>query len=195
MMASLLTRIGLPVLIRIVAGSLRDLDNETAKYAAGALDDVDRALLGGHIPPEQLQAGQKHLQKMAELEAAHLETAMEEINTSLRAEIESHDPYVRRMRPTFGYLMAFTWAAQMLGLAYIIIFKTEQANDVLNAMSSLGTIWTVGLSVLGIYVYKRSQDKKINVHPNDSLLKKALNIPFPHKGGANKGTGNTTFNE
>ena len=27
-------------------------------------------------------------------------------------------------------------------------------------MSSLSAIWAVGLSVLGIYVYKRSEDKK-----------------------------------
>ena len=31
-------------------------------------------------------------------------------------------------------------------------------------MASLGTIWTVGLSVLGIYVYKRSQEKRSLLH-------------------------------
>ena len=29
------------------------------------------------------------------------------------------------------------------------------------AMSSLSAIWAVGLSVLGIYVYKRSEEKKM----------------------------------
>ena len=65
------------------------------------------------------------------------------------------------MRPTFGYLMAVTWAAQMLALAYVIVFETENAGFVLNAMSSLSAIWAIGLSVLGIYVYKRSEEKKL----------------------------------
>jgi biotin transporter BioY len=70
------------------------------------------------------------------------------------------------MRPTFGYLMAITWAAQMLGLAYVIVFETAQAGAVLNAMSALSAIWAVGLSVLGIYVYKRSEDKKLIPRPS-----------------------------
>lgn len=68
---------------------------------------------------------------------------------------------MRRMRPTFGYLMAVTWAAQMLAIAYVIVFETAQAGVVMSAMASLSAIWAVGLSVLGIYVYKRSEDKKI----------------------------------
>lgn len=68
--------------------------------------------------------------------------------------------YVRNMRPTFGYLVALTWAAQMFALAYIIIFKPQYAGDLINAMSSMSAIWAVGLSVLGVYVYKRSEDKK-----------------------------------
>lgn len=64
-------------------------------------------------------------------------------------------------RSTFGYIMAVTWAAQMIGIAYIIIFDTQRAGYILNAMGSLSAIWAVGLSVLGIYVYKRSEDKKL----------------------------------
>jgi hypothetical protein len=53
----------------------------------------------------------------------------------------------------------------MLALAYVIIFETEKASIVIEAMESLGTIWAVGLSVLGIYVYKRSEDKKLWTTP------------------------------
>lgn len=66
------------------------------------------------------------------------------------------------MRPTFGYLMALTWAAQMFGVAYIMVFRTAEAAVVLQAVESLSMIWTVGLSVLGIYVYKRSDEKRRN---------------------------------
>ena len=64
------------------------------------------------------------------------------------------------MRPTFGYVMALTWAGQMGAIAYVIVTDPGKAGAVIAAMASLGTIWTVGLSVLGIYVYKRSQEKQ-----------------------------------
>ncbi len=38
-------------------------------------------------------------------------------------------------------------------------------------MESLGTIWAVGLSVLGIYVYKRSEDKKLGTQSYSSVPK------------------------
>jgi biotin transporter BioY len=70
------------------------------------------------------------------------------------------------MRPTFGYIIAMTWAAQMFAIAYVIVFETNQAALVIEAVQSLGTIWAVGLSVLGIYVYKRSEEKKMDVAPS-----------------------------
>ncbi len=68
---------------------------------------------------------------------------------------------MRRMRPTFGYIMAITWRVQMLALAYTIITEPDKAGVIVSSMESLSMIWSVGLSVLGIYVYKRSEDKKI----------------------------------
>lgn len=73
----------------------------------------------------------------------------------------SQDGYVRRMRPTFGYLMAFTRAAQMFGLAYTIFVNPSEAGQIMATVSHLTGIWGIGLSVLGIYVYKRSEDKKL----------------------------------
>jgi len=47
----------------------------------------------------------------------------------------------------------------MSAIAYIIVFRTERIPMVMNGMESLSTIWTVALSVLGLYVYKRSNEK------------------------------------
>ena len=58
----------------------------------------------------------------------------------------------------------------MFGIAYVIIFETEKAPYVLNAMGSLGAIWGVGLSVLGIYVYKRSEEKRQSLLPEDDMV-------------------------
>lgn len=165
MIAPLIAKIGIPLLVNVLSESLATIDSPVARGAADALRQVDSALQSGGIAPEQLQAAQAHIEKMAEMESAEYRAQVEQVNQSLRSEIASEDAYVRRMRPTFGYLMAITWAAQMLGLAYVIIFETEQAGAVLNAMSSLSAIWAVGLSVLGIYVYKRSKEKEILPRP------------------------------
>ncbi len=160
MLSTILSQIGLPFLIAIVGGALAGIDNPVAKSASDALDKVGAVIKSGGISPEQLAEANRHTEKMAQIEMENYQNNLAEINKSLRAEVASEDKYVRRMRPTFGYLMAFTWGAQMFGIAYVIIFDTDKAGVVMAAMGNLSAIWAVGLSVLGIYVYKRSEDKR-----------------------------------
>ncbi len=169
MLTTILSKIGLPLLIEFVARALSKIDNPIAKGASEALDAVEDAVSKGLISNDQLVEANRHAEVMATLRVAEIEARLHEVNESLRSEINSTDTYVRRMRPTFGYIMAVTWAAQMFGLAYIIVFETEKAQYILQGMASLSTIWGVGLSVLGIYVYKRSEDKKI-FSPVESLI-------------------------
>lgn len=161
MLSAFISQVGLPVLMAIVSGALGVLDHPAAKAASKALEDVSDTIKNGGISSEQLAEANRHSEKMAALEIENYQENLAEINKSLRAEIASEDQYVRRMRPTFGYLMALTWAAQMFGIAYVIIFDTDKAGIVMAAMGNLSAIWAVGLSVLGIYVYKRSDDKNI----------------------------------
>lgn len=161
MLATLATKLGLPILVEAVGYGLSKIDHPLAREAAEALGSVNAALLSGKISPEAAAEANRHVEAMAAMQSEEFQTIVQEVNGSLRAEIASDDKYVRRMRPTFGYMIAVTWGAQMLALAYVVVFETERAALVLQAMESLGTIWAVGLSVLGVYVYKRSQDKKV----------------------------------
>ena len=156
MIPALLAQIGLPILTSIVGSALEKVDTPATKAASKALGKIEFS----SVPSETLEEANRHAETMAKIELDSEAAKIAEINKSLRKEVESQDMYVRRMRPTFGYLMAITWAAQMLGVAYIIAFEPARAGEVLQAMSSLSAIWAVGLSVLGIYVYKRSEDKK-----------------------------------
>lgn len=142
----------------------------TGTGAAKALDQVDEALKAGAISAENLQEANRHIENLAHLKSEELRASLAEVNQTIRAEIASEDKFVRRMRPTFGYLMALTWAAQMLGVAYVIIFDTQRAASVLTAMASLSAIWGIGLSVLGIYVYKRSEDKKLLNSSHETII-------------------------
>lgn len=161
MPATIFSKIGLPVLLSVLRETLGGIDTPVTKGAVKALDEVDQALKSGAITSEQLAEAHRHAEEMARIKSVEYAAAIEQVNQSLRAEIVSNDLYVRRMRPTFGYLMAITWTAQMLGIAYVIIFDTARAGEIMAAMGSLSAIWAVGLSVLGIYVYKRSEEKKM----------------------------------
>ncbi|MGH1398515.1 MAG: 3TM-type holin [Alphaproteobacteria bacterium] len=162
MIQSILATVGLPILVEFIKSALTKIDSPITRGAAEALDKVDDALKSGAIPTEQIAEANRHIEELTKLESKNSRLTLSEINQTIRAEVESQDKFVRRMRPTFGYLMALTWAAQMFGIAYIIIFDTARAGVVMAAMSSLTAIWSIGLSVLGIYVYKRSEDKKLN---------------------------------
>ncbi len=161
MVASVLLEAGLPFLAKVLAESLGKVDNPLAQSAAETLGKVSDAMTGGAITPEQMAEANRHAEAMAGMSAEADKAAYEQVNESLRSEVASEDKYVRRMRPTFGYIIAATWGAQMMAVAYVIVFHTGQADMVIEAMQSMGTLWTVGLSVLGIYVYKRSEDKKL----------------------------------
>lgn len=160
MLATIIGKIGLPALVGLIGAALGRINNPVAKGAADALDSFQNAFAQGAITAEQMAEANRHAEEVARIKSKEYETILSEINESLRTEAGSSDAYVRRMRPTFGYLMAITWAAQMLALAYIVVFETDKAPSVLGGMESLSTIWGVGLSVLGIYVYKRSEEKK-----------------------------------
>ena len=156
MIPAILAQLGIPLLIKLVGEGLRKLDNPIADGAADALSQVDDAITAGKITPERVAEANRHTERMAQIAADEYRTTIAEVNASLRTEVASGDAYVRRMRPTFGYVMALTWAGQMGAIAYVIVTDPGKAGAVIAAMASLGTIWTVGLSVLGIYVYKRS---------------------------------------
>lgn len=157
---SLLAKIGLPVLVDILGGALSKIDNPVAKTAGKALEHTHEVLVKGDITPEQSQEARLHIERMAEIRAKEDANTIQQVNESLRVEVASNDAYVRRMRPTFGYLMAITWSVQMCAIAYVIVVDTQSAHVVIVAVESLSTIWAVALSVLGIYVYKRSDEKR-----------------------------------
>jgi len=160
MLGSLLAGVGLPLLIKTVGSALGLIDSPLAKAAQAALGEVSTAIDGGSIKPEQVAEADRHIERMAELESVERTAALREVNESLRREISSDDAYVRRMRPTFGYIIAVTWGMLMGAVAYTVVADPRNAGAVVEAVGSLSAIWTVGLSVLGIYVYKRSDEKR-----------------------------------
>ena len=85
---------------------------------------------------------------------------LEAVNQTIRAEVASADPYVRRWRPTFGYIGALSFGAMMFGLAFTIFDNPAEAANVATAIGSMAGVWAPLMAVLGVAVWTRSQDKK-----------------------------------
>ncbi|MBI1243614.1 MAG: ribokinase [Alphaproteobacteria bacterium] len=162
MLPALLAEIGLPLLARLVGGALGTIDHPAAKAAAEALKAAT-----GSLAPEQIAEANRHIEALAAMESAFDRDALREVNSSLRAEVASEDAYVRRMRPTFGYVMAATWAAQMGAVAWTVVRAPAQAASVIESLGALSVVWSVGLSVLGVYVYRRSSEKALAAGSED----------------------------
>ena len=138
---------GVPFLLDTVKKMLLNSDNDVAKKAGKALGKVDTSF------------DDKTLKKaLSEQDVQVIKT----VNESLQKEVSNSDPFVRRMRPTFGYIMAITWFFQMMAVAYLMIWDSVKAVQIVKSFAELSMMWSVGLSVLGVYVYKRSTDKKQN---------------------------------
>ena len=106
----------------------------------------------------EMENEQEFRRMVLESETAKLAT----VNKTMRAEAASNDGFVRRWRPTFGYLAAISWTLQSIAIAWVFIMKPEQAGDIAQAIGALTPMWSVVLAVLGISVAKRSQDKQVS---------------------------------
>lgn len=107
---------------------------------------------------------QLELEHEQQLTRMHLEAEtarLAEVNKTMRAEAASTDAYVRRWRPTFGYLTAIAWLLQCIAIGWSIVTAPQQAGAVAQAVTALTPMWGVALAVLGINVSKRSQDKQV----------------------------------
>ena len=102
------------------------------------------------------------------LEAATAQQA--EISKTMRVETAASDPYVRRWRPTIGYVVAFQFA--LLGIAILAAtigalmadspIKTAAIFDgMARLVSSMLLIIGAECAVLGVSVVKRSHDKAV----------------------------------
>lgn len=173
MIPALLASVGLPLLTKWIGGALEKVDHPAAQVAAGALKDVGAAMDRKEISPEQLAEANRHVERLAEIDADVTKTALTEINATIRAEAQSEDAYTRRWRPTWGYVTAATWALQavavvacMGGAVYAAI---QGRGDVVEKLltgaaalaGALSIQWSVALAVLGVAVSKRSDDKAI----------------------------------
>lgn len=166
----------LPVITALISAApallgLFDGDGEgTAEKVAKVASDVARSVTGKGNDGEALKALEADPELLLEYQRQTAQRAislyqeetkrLQAVNETIRAEAASTDPYVRRMRPTMGYALILSWTMTMAAVVYTIVDDPGAAASVIVALADLSIMWSVALSVLGLYVYKRSEDKK-----------------------------------
>lgn len=104
------------------------------------------------------------------------------VNGTMQVEAKADDAYVRRWRPTIGYVVAFQFA--LVGLAVFIgvlgaVFYAKdaaQSTAIMQGLAALVGSMTVIIAtecaVLGVNIHKRSQDKTVaaGITPAPGLL-------------------------
>lgn len=88
-------------------------------------------------------------------------TMFEQTHQTIRAELATEDKFKSYWRPAFGYAMVLSWLMVWGGIMFTIFSDPANANLVINALSSTTVLWGVALSVLGVQIHKRSQDKQV----------------------------------
>jgi len=150
------------------------VDNSPDAVASELKDNPDALL-----KLKQLQAD--HQEKLIQLHLDAESSRLSQINQTMRAEAAATDAYVRRWRPTYGYATCLTWVLESAAIVAAIVAASfiypAQADKILGGvtalMGALTAMWGIALSVLGVNITSRSQDKQVAAGqtPGPGLLK------------------------
>ena len=103
----------------------------------------------------------EHETDMTRLLLAHEAAQITETQTTMRAEIQSDDSYVRRARPTFLYVAAFSVIVEVIIALVVVLWRPDQLSALQSLFSALATPQSIALAACGIYLKKRSDDKAV----------------------------------
>ena len=168
----------LPILGTAIGGPAGGIAGKLISVALGTDGSPESALKVLQQDPDAILK-----YKLAELETNRdvvvasyeaQQAIIETVNQTIRSEHNSHDPFVRRWRPFYGYAIAISWFIQMTGFTIMFVYVAITEPKSLAALvqqfavlsGSLLTLWGVALAVLGVSVHKRSQDKQQNLESN-----------------------------
>lgn len=85
----------------------------------------------------------------------------QQTHQTIRTELATEDKFKSYWRPAFGYAMVVSWLMVWAGIMYTIFANPADAEIVINALAATTVLWGVALSVLGVQISKRSQDKQL----------------------------------
>lgn len=199
-MPILTTALALAEFVPAIAGWFGDDDDEAtaeqvvsvAKKLTG-LDSPDDAVAKIKNDPTLQIEFQRAMNPVIIARLENQTKQLAEINTTIRAELASNDKFKSYWRPGFGWSLLITWTLLMLAIIFVLcwVVVTSPADigkvfaGLSSALGPISVMWGVALTILGVNISKRSQDKMTlnNVTPPSGLLKTLANRFLGGKGG------------
>lgn len=157
---------------------IRKLKGNRAADTAGEIFELAKAATGAKTPDkaiEMIESNPEIALKFKEAIMNYESMVIQEdtkrldiVNQTMRIEYETTGKFKTCWRPFWGWVSGTVFGIQMLSFSYIgvraIIKDPKTAGEVITAIAALAaalsTTWLLALSVLGIAVHKRSQDKQ-----------------------------------
>ncbi|MDH5643941.1 MAG: holin family protein, partial [Gemmatimonadota bacterium] len=135
-------------------------------------EDVDDMADAVMSDPEMFASFRESLVSLEREETARF---VEQHKTA-QAELASLDVYVRRWRPTMGYVITacFAWIFLVAG-GRAAVGDIDGAVKFIGAMAELEWVIMAALGVLGVYVKQRSNDKRVAAGA-PGLVESVLNL-------------------
>lgn len=161
-----------PTIVRWITGS------DKAEAVANQVLGVAQSLTGKGTPQDAVnallsdpEARGKFLETWKEIELGLYQAETQrlaEVNSTIRAEIASGDPFVRRARSAFLWAMAGTWTLQGAALAFAVVASVSMSPESRKALyegmaefaNAMSDHWLYALAVTGVAVWARTTDKQ-----------------------------------
>ena len=163
-----------PLLGGVLLGPAGAVGGKLIAAALGTKEDPDAVAAAIQADPnalvkiKQIEADNALALQQVTLQA---ETArLATVNATIQTEVASTDPWVRRMRPTFGYVLAATLIIEVLIAAYVALIAPGGLPDLATLFNALAPPQGIGLAVLGVYFKKRSDEKMAGLPRGPGLL-------------------------
>ena len=157
---------GLPLLGAALGGAPGGLLGSLIGHALGLGPKATPAQIGTAIDADPAGAKVKlaevqnqHAETMARIEALQVQAT--QTGQTMRIEYGTSDPYVRRWRPTWGYVAAAAWGLEALAIVGVLVGATVAALMGMVKVSaglliglptvlySMTGLWAIALAVLG----------------------------------------------
>lgn len=159
MSVALIGQLGIPLVTKLLGKTLSKSKEKTVSTVGNSLLNLTTE------QSAELSASELHEQYITELRNER--TLIEEVNATIRAEVNSEDKFVRRWRPAFGYCTTFCFISELVlipVIKLILLAKNPELSsafeEALGTPTDRATIWGFALSILGIGTVSRSNDKK-----------------------------------
>lgn len=147
---------GLPIALEAIQRALGNSASPQAQAVVHAAGQLGEAIVRGEVPREEVERIESDLAEIMALENSRLA----DVNTTMRAEASTGDPWVRRWRPFFGYVVAIAWLVNTIGTMGVMLIAPQEAAALLVAYGdAMVTQWSIALAVLGVSIHARTREK------------------------------------